>query len=153
MWNTKLTKKQLVYLILCNDSCLVTTKKKSKYHLKWVIPLRNGIFFRPHQLFVLVCYLCFTFVPHSLVGATVEKIDSVSHNFEFRLHDRSRGFFFYADSADARKDWMKMLQLSMDGTHEGDNKTKIIQQAMERHEAYSATDSSSGTRLVLSDLF
>jgi hypothetical protein len=95
------------------------------------------------SLFFRAFFYCIGFIFLSLVaGCTLEKIDSVSHNYEFRLHDRARAFFFYTDSSEARREWMKCFLASMEGTHEGESKTKVVGHVNVEREAYSEDDSS-----------
>lgn len=65
-------------------------------------------------------------------SVTVEVVDSSGHNYEFRVHCKTKSFYFYCDSADDRKKWVKDIQASISGTHQEELDTRKIHQGISK---------------------
>jgi len=123
LWDTKLSKKLPFYVFLFNDILLITSRKKRKFRLRVFVTLRTP-------------------------SVNLENVDTSSHNYEFRLHCRTKSFNFYCESSEERKKWMKDIQASISGSHQEELDTRKIHQdareytVKELKDSYSAGNSS-----------
>jgi len=110
MWNKKKSKKSNRHFFLFNDIMLLCKKQTSKrFFLRVHITLRS---------------------PY----VSTESIEGSSHSSEFRLHCKTRYFILYAATDDERKEWVKDLNASINGTHLEENGIKGPEESLEIHE-------------------
>jgi hypothetical protein len=105
LWDTKLSRKVLYTIFLFNDILLITSRKKKKFRLRVFVTLRTP-------------------------SCSVEIVDSSGHNFEFRVHCKTKSFYFYCDSDNDRKKWIKDINCSIKGNHQEELDTRKIHQGM-----------------------